>query len=341
MGSDFIFNRMAVSALNMILGSMGSEETVWTVGGLEKREESAERFRKAAPQVMIVDRVNPVFFGSGQWKSVLENVPFIVTVSPHMTETAEISDIVLPCHTPLEQLHLSQHSTIDGKSVLNASPRAVEPLYGTKDPGEIFLLLKRVVEGAAPALGEFQSYHKIRAKELKGESLLEPEGEVRWMEIPKSGKMLERFRFSPLVDALKHRVPELKGDAEFPLFLYLFTPLSFFRGEGAHLPYLQSVAGPQAQETWGTWAEIHPDTARKYGIVDGDRVWVESRRGKIQVKARLVPWTMPDVVSVPVGLGHTAYGRWAKGLGANPLEIAEGDGVDPQFRGGRCRLMKA
>ena len=33
--------------------------------------------------------------------------------------------------------------------------------------------------------------------------------------------------------------------------------------------------------------EIHPQTAKKYGIEDGDWVWIETPRGRIQQKARL------------------------------------------------------
>jgi molybdopterin-containing oxidoreductase family iron-sulfur binding subunit len=30
---------------------------------------------------------------------------------------------------------------------------------------------------------------------------------------------------------------------------------------------------------------------------------------------------MPEVVHIPFGLGHKAYGRYAEGIGANPYEI--------------------
>ena len=50
-------------------------------------------------------------------------------------------------------------------------------------------------------------------------------------------------------------------------------------------------------------------------------MWVESPLGSIKVKARLNPGIMPGVVSVPFGLGHTSYGRYAKGYGSNPVTI--------------------
>jgi anaerobic selenocysteine-containing dehydrogenase len=48
-------------------------------------------------------------------------------------------------------------------------------------------------------------------------------------------------------------------------------------------------------------ADIHADTAAKYGIGDGDLMVVETRRGGIEIKARVSQDIMPDVVSVPHG----------------------------------------
>jgi molybdopterin-containing oxidoreductase family iron-sulfur binding subunit len=73
---------------------------------------------------------------------------------------------------------------------------------------------------------------------------------------------------------------------------------------------------------------VNPQTAEKLGISDGDLVWVETAHEKIKVKARVFKGTMPDVLNLPVGLGHTSGGRWSKGLGANPFRLL-GEELDP------------
>jgi hypothetical protein len=40
----------------------------------------------------------------------------------------------------------------------------------------------------------------------------------------------------------------------------------------------------------------------------------------------LYPAIRPDVIAIPFGQGHTAYGRFAAGRGVNPLKL-----VSPQF----------
>lgn len=124
-------------------------------------------------------------------------------------------------------------------------------------------------------------------------------------------------------DALPHYVPpSFTGDeTEFPLHLCVYTPLAFNGGEGAHLPYMQGVSGPHLKEQWGTWVEINPETGERLGIHDGDTVWIESSIGRIKVVARWFLGAMPDVVNLPFGAGHTAQGRWAQGIGANPAAI--------------------
>jgi anaerobic selenocysteine-containing dehydrogenase len=47
--------------------------------------------------------------------------------------------------------------------------------------------------------------------------------------------------------------------------------------------------------------EIHPDTARKHGLVDKGYAWIETRRGRLRMRVRCARRTHPDVASVPHG----------------------------------------
>lgn len=48
-------------------------------------------------------------------------------------------------------------------------------------------------------------------------------------------------------------------------------------------------------------AEIHPETAAKYGIRNGDWMWIETRRGRMRQKAKLSKGIDPRVVSAQHG----------------------------------------
>jgi len=118
------------------------------------------------------------------------------------------------------------------------------------------------------------------------------------------------------------------GEKEFPFFLHVFRTMSLTGGRNANQPWLQSIAGQHLFERWRTWVEINPQTAKRMSISDGDWVWVESNQGKIKVIARLYKGTMPDVVNIPFGQGHSSGGRWSKDVGQNPYRLI-GENLDP------------
>ena len=64
---------------------------------------------------------------------------------------------------------------------------------------------------------------------------------------------------------------------------------------------------------------IHPDTARKYGMKDGDKVKIESLHGKTEGTAKVSLRMHPEVVGLQHGFGH-----WALGKGANGRGTADG-----------------
>ena len=110
-------------------------------------------------------------------------------------------------------------------------------------------------------------------------------------------------------------------DENLPLYLVTYNLLTNREGNSSNQPMMQELFGYTVHEHWTTWAEVNPETARENGITDKKLMWVESPLGSIKVKARLNPGIMPGVVSVPFGLGHTSYGRYAKGYGSNPVTI--------------------
>ncbi len=119
---------------------------------------------------------------------------------------------------------------------------------------------------------------------------------------------------------LPHQPKIADGTPNFPLLLLPVEGLPLSGGEGAHLPYLQQIAGEHLFANWDSWLEIHPETARQYGIKEGDNVWIESARGRVRARARLYEGARPGVVHLPLGYGHTAGNEWAC-RGVNPLRI--------------------
>ncbi len=116
--------------------------------------------------------------------------------------------------------------------------------------------------------------------------------------------------------------PHFQGEKnDYPLYLHIYQPLNLQNEYEANQPWFQEIMGFHLGMTWDSWAEINPETAVELGIADNDLIWIESIYGKVRVKAKTYAGAMPDVVSVPYGLGHKALGRWAKDRGVNPIEL--------------------
>jgi assimilatory nitrate reductase catalytic subunit len=81
--------------------------------------------------------------------------------------------------------------------------------------------------------------------------------------------------------------------------------------------------------------EIHPTLADQHGIVDGDWMIVESRRGRVQLKAKVVTTIRPDTVFIPY--------HWASEKSANLLTIRAYDPISkiPEYKKAAVRISKA
>ena len=80
--------------------------------------------------------------------------------------------------------------------------------------------------------------------------------------------------------------------------------------------------------------DIHPDTAKSYGINDGDMIIVENKRGSIEIKAKITEDIGRGVVHIPHG--------WSK---ANVNFLTDDARVDPvtgypALKSFLCRISK-
>jgi len=100
-----------------------------------------------------------------------------------------------------------------------------------------------------------------------------------------------------------------------------YPTVELFDGRGANRPWLQELPDPLTQITWESWIEIHPETARKAGIVKGDLLQIQTPQGTLEGRAFLYPGIHRDTLAMPIGRGHTAYGRFAANQPGNPFQI--------------------
>lgn len=144
-------------------------------------------------------------------------------------------------------------------------------------------------------------------------------------------KVLTNKKLDPVKDKEKedimympHYEPKTEAnEKDYPFYLNVYKLMSLSGLNLTNQPWLQGILAVNVPIKWNTWVEINPEIAKKMGISEGDLVVVESVKGKIIVYAHLYEGTMPQVVNIPFGLGHTAGGHWTKNIGKNPVPILE------------------
>jgi anaerobic selenocysteine-containing dehydrogenase len=166
----------------------------------------------------------------------------------------------------------------------------------------------------------------------------------------KSGRnLLQRWRVDARGDVLylPHFEPPrfAESGVRFPYHLVGFRLFASPECGGANLALLQEMAGMHPRLYWQPWVEINPETASHLGIRDGDWVNIISIKGEIQLRARVLPTVMPEVVRVPFGFGQKRPSHAGLAVVPNPLEIFATD-VDalsgiPSLISTKVRIEKA
>ena len=67
------------------------------------------------------------------------------------------------------------------------------------------------------------------------------------------------------------------------------------------------------------FAALNPDTASKYGVKNGERIVVESPRGKVKLKANITKAIPPDSVFIPHGWKEQLYNDLTDDKSLDPI----------------------
>jgi assimilatory nitrate reductase catalytic subunit len=131
-------------------------------------------------------------------------------------------------------------------------------------------------------------------------------------------------------NATVYSPPTEETDAEYPLMLTTGRTVSHFLS-GCQTRRI----GPLEDQYPEPRLELHPHAAKALGIVDGDWVTVESRRGAITIRAQVVATIRPDTVFVPY--------HWAGAKSINRVTIAAQDPISkiPEYKVCAVRVVKA
>jgi hypothetical protein len=205
----------------------------------------------------------------------------------------------------------------------------MEPLFDSRHVGDMLLDVaptRRRCRGRPPA------WRFLQVSEQRVAGASRPGEECRcfddfWAEALGRGGVwstvaAEKVTLSAGMTAASLVTADIGGTAGAPV-LMPYPSLHFYDGRGANRSWLQEIPDPVTKAAWSSWAEVHPDTAKALGAEDGQLVTVESDHGKLDVPLLVNAHLAPGVVAIPIGQGHSEYGRYAAGRGVNPIALID------------------
>jgi len=326
-GDKSVALHAAVNLLNYVAGNVG--RTVRfdrtpdydAVASFNDVQQLMSSMSGGGVDALVVHGANPVYavpawagFGAAMAK-----VPFKIAIAMSMDETAEMCDLVLPASHPIESFGDAEPAR-GIYSIIQPAMQKV-PMFDSKPAGEVLIALAGAADQGARFPATWDDYLKGRWRRLHSRFGAGRDFQTFWDDTLKNGGVWEdvsgpavRWASTPAFAP-----PEFSGSGDLTLVLYPSAAL--FDGRGANKPWLQELPDPTTKAVWGTWAEMHPETAAKIGVANGDPVKIQTDAGSLELPAYLYPGMRKDVVAVPLGQGHTAYGRYAKGRGVNATSL--------------------
>lgn len=291
----------------------------------------------------------------------LNKLDFMVCADLFMTPTAELADIVLPAASWPELDQLAGLPTVAANVVL-AQQKAVQ-IGECRADEEIFVALARgmklpvctepvkdVLDSQLAAGGLNITFDELKKRGFIKLPMQYRKYETSGFKTP-TGKIelyatqLERLGYAPLPSY--QEVPESPLStpdvaSQYPLVLTTGGRIPyFFNSEHRQLAKLRK-AQPYPE------ADIHPETAQRFGIAAGGWMWIETRRGRMRQKVRITTGIDPRVIHAQHGWWFPEepapdYGVWTSNVN---LLTDNGPPYDPamgtyQLRALLCRVMPA
>jgi anaerobic selenocysteine-containing dehydrogenase len=262
------------------------------------------------------------YANSQEVKKALSTVDFLFCADYFHTPTTQLADVILP---PAHWTERDDIEEILMKNRIFCQPKAVEPVFECKSEKQILtdLAARMGLEGYWKTVEEsldyrlepigmsYEEFKKIGQyetpviyKSYEKNGFLTPSGKVELC-----AEYLEPMGIPALpVFREPGESPESTPDLwrEYPLILTTGgRNVVYYHSAHRNIPSLRKRSpDPELQ--------IHPQTANELGIQDGEWIFLETPRGKVEIKARFFEHIHPKVVHAPHGYWYGAEDGWRK-----------------------------
>ena len=226
----------------------------------------------------------------------LQKLDLMIVQDIFLTETAQMADVVLPACAFAEK----EGTFTNTERRVQRVRKALEPPGEARADWEIICGISSRMGYPMTYASAQEIFEEIRTVTPSYAGItydrLEKEG-LQWPcpTVSHSGtKFLHKDKFSRglgLFTALEYIPPNELPDQEYPFLLSTGRVLYHY-----HTGTMTTRARGPVERCPESLVEIHPEDAGKLGIADGQKVRVTSRRGTVEVKARITEKSAPGSI---------------------------------------------
>jgi formate dehydrogenase major subunit len=253
-------------------------------------------------KAMYIMGENPVITDPNMHHTIaaLNRLDFLVVQDIFMTETAHMADVILPAACSFEK----DGTFTNTERKVQRVRKVVEPPLRARDDLSVIMRVSR-------ALGYPMEYDSAEQVFAEFGKLWPPMAGITYQRIDKRGLAwpcpttdhpgtdylykdgfpVGKVQFAPV----PFTPPAETASDEYPFVLT--TGRNLFQYHSGSMTRRVATIERKAGEAY---VEIHPSDGRKLGVANGDLVQVQSRRGKVQIKARLTRSVSPGTVFIPM-----------------------------------------
>ena len=276
------------------------------MGGFGDVYDVVQRLGRGQVSLLMTRGANPAFTVPG-FAAAMPKAKYRVSFSSYPDETASMADLILPDNHSLESWGDAQPT----RTTISLQQPAMDPVFDTRATADVLIEAAKANQNTASRYPQADYRAWLFGRIPGGQAAITaalPRGVM-----PGSLPNAPAARRAPV----RLNTPAASGDY---FFVTYFSP-TLGDGRGANKPWLQELPDPVSKICWQSWVEMHPVTANKLGVTVGDIVEVKTATGAVKAPVYLFLGIRPDTIAMPIGQGHTEYGRYAKGIGVNAAAL--------------------
>lgn len=271
-----------------------------------------------APEVMLFYECNPVYSlpDKDVTRKALEAIPYKVSFSQFMDETASSCDLLLPNHYFLERLDDAFAPFSSPSANYSVGTPVVEAVHATRSIPDLLLDLHRRL-GLEPGAASYEAVLKQKANILGAD----------WRELT-SGKMWQSSTVARQdgLEVWNQRIERMlgqspKASSEYQVHLVPQHDRRTGTPQTGIPPFGLQTFRENELEKDTLFVRLNRQTARKNGVKEGSLVRISSPKGACRAKVHLDEGVMTDAVVLPLGFGHTDWDQFSRGKGDNGLQL--------------------